>query len=334
MGNRTEKDIMATWQSNQRPVVSICCTTYNHEDFIGEAIDGFLEQETDFAIEIIIRDDCSTDLTAMVVKQYADEYPKVIKPIYESENQYSRGVKPMPAVMKQAVGKYLALCEGDDYWNDPLKLTKQVEFLEANDEYVGCFHNSMVVDEKGSIVRDTLMGAPRDFLEMDLLSSNAVITVHSVMFRNVLEYGDEFDEVAFGDMMLWHLLGYHGKVKYLNNVQKAAYRIHDAGMWTALDNCEKFEKTLFSKQILRQKMAARSINTRQINRGVDRYVLTNLTASLIDKDYGLYKNLISKLREFPDVSRKRIPVLVVQSILKKIWYEIDQIALRIKKNDD
>lgn len=115
------------------PLVSICCTTYNHGKFIQDAIEGFLMQKTNFPIEIIIHDDASTDNTATIVKQYAEKHPGLIITILQTINQYSQGIKPWPNfVFPKARGKYIALCEGDDYWTDPLKLQKQVDFLEGN----------------------------------------------------------------------------------------------------------------------------------------------------------------------------------------------------------
>lgn len=123
------------------PLVSICCITYNHEKFIADAINGFLMQKTTFPFEIIIHDDASTDSTRDVILQYQSEYPDLIRTIFQTENQYSQGNHAFPFTFQAAKGKYLALCEGDDYWIDPYKLQKQVEFLENNPEYVACYHN-------------------------------------------------------------------------------------------------------------------------------------------------------------------------------------------------
>jgi len=119
------------------PIVSICCITYNHEPYIREAIEGFLMQKTNFPIEIIIHDDASTDNTAGIIREYEQKHPEIFKCIYQKENQYSKGVRGITArfTFPNARGKYIALCEGDDYWTDPLKLQKQVDFLEENEDY-------------------------------------------------------------------------------------------------------------------------------------------------------------------------------------------------------
>ena len=122
-----------------RPLVVIQCTAYNHALYIKDALDGFVMQKTDFPFVAIVHDDASTDETAKIIKKYAEKYPDIILPIYETENQYSKknaGVGPiMNYACKETDAKYIAICEGDDYWIDPQKLQKQVDFLEANPNY-------------------------------------------------------------------------------------------------------------------------------------------------------------------------------------------------------
>ena len=117
-----------------QPLVSICSITYNHAPYIRQCLEGFLMQKTSFPFEIIINDDCSTDGTTEIIQEYAEKYPDIIKPIFHDENQYLKGVRGMFATFcyPRAQGKYIALCEGDDYWIDPLKLQKQVDILEKS----------------------------------------------------------------------------------------------------------------------------------------------------------------------------------------------------------
>ena len=150
MCKRTEREIMQYWKGAiDTPVVSVCCTTYNHEAYIADAIDGFLIQQTDFPFEILIRDDCSTDQTTSIVKKYAEKYPNLIKPFIENKNQFSKGVKPMPTIMKKATGEYFALCEGDDYWTDPKKLQIQFDLMRKNPEVNLSFHLAEEVIQHG-----------------------------------------------------------------------------------------------------------------------------------------------------------------------------------------
>lgn len=132
-------------------LVSIYCLTYNHEKYIRQALEGFVNQITKFKYEIIVHDDASTDGTARIIAEYAKKYPDIIKPIFQTDNQYSLK-KPIVAgyIADIAVGKYIAACEGDDYWTDPHKLQKQVDVLEAHPECNFCVHKVEVVDESGN----------------------------------------------------------------------------------------------------------------------------------------------------------------------------------------
>jgi len=247
MYQRTEQEIMQNWEDDIcRPIVSVCCTTYNHESYIAEAIDGFLMQETDFRFEILIRDDCSTDKTAQIVRRYAEQYPQLIKPVYEKENTFSKGVKPMPQLYKIAKGKYIALCEGDDYWIDTLKLQKQVDFLEENDEYVTCIHNSLNLDMDGiqSPQKFSQEDEERDYTLEDLFQRNITNTC-TLLFKNkriVLPHN--FNTFPMGDWPLQMILAEDGKIKYFPEIM-AVYRIHTCGIWSKTDYISRVKKTIF-----------------------------------------------------------------------------------------
>ena len=144
MDNKTEVEIMQSWSRKTDPLVSICCTTFNHESYIEDAIKSFLMQETSFPFEILIRDDCSTDKTTTIIKQYQKKYPNIIFPTYEKENTFSQGIKPMPVLFKKARGEYLALCEGDDYWIDRDKIQIQFEEMENMKNINFCFHSAFL----------------------------------------------------------------------------------------------------------------------------------------------------------------------------------------------
>ena len=143
------------------PLVSICCITYNHAPFIRKCLDGFLMQETKFPIEILIHDDASSDGTDGIIREYAEKYPDLIYPIFEFVNQYSRGNQNVIDFYnyRRAKGKYIAYCEGDDYWTDPDKLQKQVDFMELHPDYSVCFHRCKYFDEnKGTYHEDSCYG--------------------------------------------------------------------------------------------------------------------------------------------------------------------------------
>lgn len=143
MIDRTEADIMKKWdmQMLDTPAVSVRCLAYNHEKYIEQCLDGFLMQETTFSFEVVIHDDASTDHTADIIRKYEKIFPHILKPIYETENQYSKGDGSLGRIIDAAIrGKYTAVCEGDDYWTDPKKLQLQYEAMEQNPECTIAFH--------------------------------------------------------------------------------------------------------------------------------------------------------------------------------------------------
>ncbi|MFA7615940.1 MAG: glycosyltransferase [Weeksellaceae bacterium] len=173
----------------QNPLVSISCTTYNHEPYIRQCLDGFLMQQCDFEFEIVIHDDASTDETQEIIKEYQKKFPDIIKPIFQTENQYSKTGSGIMARYNfpRAQGKYIALCEGDDYWTDPLKLQKQVDILEKNTNIDICSHASF--KNIKDIQTDKLIGywgeSKRFFsFEEVIMNFAATAPLHSILIRN------------------------------------------------------------------------------------------------------------------------------------------------------
>ena len=133
------------------PMVSICCLAYNQKKYIGKTIESFLTQKTSFEYEIIIHDDASSDGTQDIIREYAEKYPHKIIPVFQKQNQYSKGVEnSITFCYPRARGKYIALCEGDDYWCDDYKLEKQVAIFESNPECTFIFSNGYSYDEKNN----------------------------------------------------------------------------------------------------------------------------------------------------------------------------------------
>ena len=139
---------------NKKILISIICVTYNHEKFIEKAIKGFLMQKTSFDYEILIHDDASSDKTKKIIKEYEKKYKNLIKVIYQKENQYSQGKSPTVNLFNIAKGKYLAFCEGDDYWIDEYKLQKQVNFLEKNKNFSAVYSNVLIVNGQNKLFND------------------------------------------------------------------------------------------------------------------------------------------------------------------------------------
>lgn len=209
-------------------MVTIRCITYNHEPYIRQCLEGFVMQKTNFRFEAIVHDDASTDGTAAIIREYAEKFPDIIKPIYEVENQYSKRDGSLARIMNAHMhGKYIAFCEGDDYWIDPLKLQKQVDFLEDHPDF-GLVHTSANVyldEEKRYIGR--FIG--EDFKTIDdLLITNRIATL-TTCFRKTLfdNYNKDIDvdcSWKMGDYPLWIYMAKYSNVYFMNNVT-ATYRL-------------------------------------------------------------------------------------------------------------
>lgn len=225
---------------NKKPLVSVCCITYNHEPYIRDAIEGFLLQKTAFPIEIIIHDDASTDKTAEIIKSYANKYPDLIFPIYQTENQYSKGIRRIAVIFTfpKVRGKYIALCEGDDYWTDPFKLQKQVDFMEENPDCSVCFHAAEQIygdrDLKNNVKRPKRI--PRNgkySMRHAILGGGSFMPTASMVLRTKICHN--FPAWVFrspvGDIPLMLVLAEQGKIGYIKDVM-SVYRVMTANSWS------------------------------------------------------------------------------------------------------
>ena len=173
------------WGQDTEPLVSISSITFNHTPYIKDCLDGFLRQKTIFPVEVLIHDDASTDGTEEIIREYEAKYPHIIKPLYEQENQWQKGRRgSIEFNFPRARGKYIALCEGDDYWTDPYKLQKQVDFLEANDDYVLVADNAIWHDLGPDNKRPFSTNPEKDISIGELLSERQFATA-AVVFRNL-----------------------------------------------------------------------------------------------------------------------------------------------------
>lgn len=223
------------------PLVSISCITYNHAPFIRDCLDGFLMQKCDFEFEILIHDDASTDGTRDIIKEYQEKYPEIIKPMFQSENQYSKGVRGIMARFNfpRAKGKYIALCEGDDYWISKEKLQKQVSFLEANVEYSLVFSGRIVVDKNGEFLREEIPNKLRYTISDNF--SGFVPSTQTILFRNhefFQLYFNSNQNIYSGDRAIGYLAAMVGQSYCLPEVT-AAYRETGEGIWSSYNFYEK-----------------------------------------------------------------------------------------------
>ncbi|MFW5700189.1 MAG: glycosyltransferase family 2 protein [Cyclobacteriaceae bacterium] len=235
------------------PLVSVCCITYNHENYIGDAVEGFLSQRTTFPVEVIIHDDASTDRTAGIIKKYANRYPEIVIPILQEVNQYSKGIKPSTTyVWPRAKGKYIALCEGDDFWTDPLKLQKQVDFLENNKDFVLSFHNTIGINEDKGYPEQIKMVNQLLQLPPEKVPVEHRTHTCSLFFRNIIkDFPKEYFEVVNSDTFLIFLLSRHGKRIYQNDIYPSVRRYHKTSVWASkgLEYKKKQKINTYSKML-------------------------------------------------------------------------------------
>jgi len=229
----SEKDLMSNWVAKNLPLVSVTCIAYNHEKFIEQAIEGILMQKTNFPFEVIIHDDASTDTTQQIINHYAKKFPNVIIPILQKENYWlGKGISATSTIVWPSTkGKYIAWIEGDDYWTDPLKLQKQVDFLEANEDFAICHHNMQIIYENAP-EKNRLSNTNQKEITTteDLAKGNYIYTASCVFRKYDYKLPNWFEKLPIGDYPLHLLNSRYGKIKYINEVM-GVYRVHDGGVW-------------------------------------------------------------------------------------------------------
>ena len=220
---------------NKNPIVSICCLTYNHESYIRQCLDGFLMQQCDFDFEVLIHDDASTDGTQKIIKEYHEKFPHIIKPIFQKENQYSKGVGVNRVYnFSRAIGKYIALCEGDDYWTDPLKLQKQVKILDNNPTIGISMGSFELLYQDTGFIKKAVNAQPnskKDIYTIEDYLSHPFSQTASFLFRNDLyEIPEEkYRSVFAGDQFLVANIAKKSNIHFLWE-PLSVYRVHTEGV--------------------------------------------------------------------------------------------------------
>lgn len=212
--------------------VSVTILTYNQAAFIGEAIESAVNQITDFDYEILVGDDYSSDATRDIILQYQKQYPDKVKPVFHARNLGQNGLFNTIETLKLAKGKYIAHMDGDDYWINPHKLQKQVDFMEAHPDFSACFHNAFVTYEDGSPTEELNPPDQKEVIGVDDLIGEEEIwfmATSAVMFRNGLMYYPEwFMKSTSGDIPRYVILTKQGPIGYLPEIM-SVYRKNRAG---------------------------------------------------------------------------------------------------------
>lgn len=221
---------------NTNPLVSIVCLTFNEEEFVRDTFDNFLSQQTSFPFEILVYDDASQDATPQIIQEYVDKYPNIFKATLYTENNFKKGLGflGLRVGFQEARGKYIAYCEGDDYWCDNLKLQKQVDFLESHPEYEVCAHETLIRNDYDEIENGTLFSHTnvnlfidrkkrQHYSFKDTLTGN-IFHISSMMFRNkTIVWPEWICHVTALDMVLFMILAERGDIYRLSDVM-SVYR--------------------------------------------------------------------------------------------------------------
>lgn len=265
---------------NNDIMVSINCITYNQETYIADAIESFLMQKTNFKYEILIHDDASTDKTTDIIKKYEMQYPDIIKPIYQEENKYSKGIRVNYEYnFKRSKGKYIALCEGDDYWTDPYKLQKQVDYMEANPTCTLCMHSVELINastkQQIGLVRPYSYST-KSSVEDVIIGGGGFVGTNSLLFpRSIFDNPPKwYFDCPVGDYPLQILLTYKGYAYYIDE-NMSVYRT----------------------------MAKNSWSKRVVKGGVEKYIQLNDKLNIMLDEFNLYSSY--KYHEAIILAKKR-----------------------------
>ncbi|WP_207533046.1 glycosyltransferase family 2 protein [Desertivirga arenae] len=235
--------------------LSVCCITYNHEKYIAECIESLVEQKTTFNYEVVIGEDCSTDNTRQIIQSYCEKYPDKIKLITSNKNVGA--VNNQVRVLKALKGKYIAMCDGDDFWTDPDKLQKQVDFLESNTDVVICCTYSRVIDDDDNLVYEPSGNRPFEYNYQDLLEgkreetriSSAVIR-NTTIFRQMLENDWYYKSYGTDVLIKLYMTGHTGGKIYVIPEITSCYRLHLGGIYSMVNPKARKRKLLNDFNIL------------------------------------------------------------------------------------
>lgn len=286
-------------QVKDQPIVSVCVVTYNHVNYIRQCLDGILNQKVDFDFELILGDDASTDGTREICKDYAEKYPDKIRLfLHHRENNIEIGGKPTGRFnflynLYSVKGRYIALCDGDDYWTDPLKLQKQLAFLEKKEDFVGVFTDINVLKDN-QLKEKALKEKHRKDHDFKTFLEDAWIPTLTVFFRAICinNFPENPKKIVSGDLVLFaHLLTY-GKLKFLDEVT-GVYRQHLGGVWSGANQLKILNNRIelnkyFKKSYAREDKSLNLILKKRINK-------SHFKKAKVFKQQGDYVNMMLSL---------------------------------------
>lgn len=239
------------------PKVSVQVLAYNQERFIGQCLEGIVTQKTNFPFEAIVHDDASTDNTAGIIREYAERYPHIIKPIYETQNIYQKDPGEIDLIMQRnCKGEYIGFCEGDDYWSDPKKLQLQVDFMDAHSDYSMCFHRASTIYDDANLITsfDGTTVENRDY-DINEIYRKWNVSLASVIYRkSMLERFAPIDKrIIYSDKILLLRCASVGKARGFAR-EMSVYRVHGGGVThlESMNKSRKMRKPYFYEYMLRE----------------------------------------------------------------------------------
>ena len=306
-------------------MVSVCMITYNHELYIAKAIESVLMQKTTFPIELVLGEDCSTDNTKSICENYQKKHPQIVRLLDSKRNL---GInKNFIRTLKSCKGKYIAVLEGDDYWTNPLKLQKQVDFLETHEDFSICFHKVKVLTNS-KLTKDTITRVPGSVSTIQELGRKNYIQTPSCLFRKddgVISKMNFYKDLNVGDYPLHIYNTKLGKIKYMDE-SMAVYRKHSGSNWSKKDGkhiVENFndllERLIQSgdfpeiEHLLKSQLLDNLWSYFMQNLNKD--IASDYLQKIIEEDTGF---LLEKFRSFFDNSDKSR----IEKIVKKIYFQL------------
>lgn len=288
------------------PLVSICVITYQHAKYIEECLDSILMQKTNFSYEIVIGEDESTDGTREICERYAEKYPNKIKLFLRQRKDliYVRG-KPtgrynFMETITAAKGKYIALCEGDDYWIDEHKLQKQIDFLESNSAYAICCHNALIDDErKGKKKYFRKSGQAKDTYNIHDIFDGWFIPTCSIVFRNIADFcfPEWYTKIMGADIALICILAQYGKIKFFDEYL-SSYRLNYGGISNSFNVNYKLELTVSLIEMYRYVDEYYDYKYKEeINVSIENILFNHSARLLLLRPKGVIEHTIKKIRK-------------------------------------
>lgn len=306
---------------NKEILVSVYCLSYNHEKYIRQCLDGFVMQKTKFKFEVIVHDDASTDNSARIIKEYEEKYSDIIKPIYQNENQHSQGVKITDIfIMPRCRGKYIAICEGDDYWTDENKLQLQVDYMQDHEECTICCHGLSIIKEDGTFIENRIPCYGNILMTQTIMFDNMPQTA-TLMYRkkDFLERPNFFKETDIGDYPLMLYMSTQGEFYCINKIM-SCYRSGSIGSWSelTLKDTNKFKKhTQIMKVFLNQfdeytnNKFSKVINLKKQRYNYDLSKIEKNTFKILTNKY--FQNEVSFREKVHIVFQSASPILYVKT---------------------